>query len=226
MAEVVAKFGKLVQPSLVAIYASHHRKDENPVQVGTGFLMDHSSEPVLVTAAHTLWGRTGQEDPGEKAFWLGNSWGYIGDGCGGRSILRFRDIAVLRADELRQRPQIPVTCLEPSPSEILTFGGFLARDFKRRNGVLSPAPLSYTGKRIPDAGGLVGVPYIFSKSYLSSNGQRIRASEPRGLSGGPMVDTAELVNGRVRLTGVFTEQSHGTARGEPAGVIRDMLAEL
>ena len=41
-----------------------------------------------------------------------------------------------------------------------------------------------------------------------------------------MVDTAELVNGRIRLTGVFTEQSHGTARGEPAGVIKGMLARL
>lgn len=226
MAEVVDKFGKLVQPSLVAIYASHHRKGENPVQVGTGFLMEHSSKPVLVTAAHTLWGKSGKEDPGEKAFWLGTSWGYIGDGCGGRSILRFRDIAILRADELRHRPQIPITCLEPSPSEILTFGGYLARDFKRRGGVLSPAPLSYTGKQISVRGGLVGIPYIFRKSYLSSNGQRIRASEPRGLSGGPMVDTAELINGRIRLTGVFTEQSHGTARGEPSGVITGMLARL
>jgi hypothetical protein len=57
MAEAAAIFTSLVKPSLVAIYVSHKMKPENPVQVGTGFLIARCSRPVLVTAKHTLRGK-------------------------------------------------------------------------------------------------------------------------------------------------------------------------
>lgn len=76
------QFITLVQPSLVAIYASHSRRPTEPVQVGTGFLVAHCSRPVLITAEHVLRGNNGKENPGDKAVHVGGSWAYIGQSTG------------------------------------------------------------------------------------------------------------------------------------------------
>ncbi len=47
-----------------------------------------------------------------------------------------------------------------------------------------------------------------------------------GLSGGPMLDTAQLALGRVRMVGLVTEQDKGTARGEPSILLKDMIAQI
>jgi hypothetical protein len=41
-----------------------------------------------------------------------------------------------------------------------------------------------------------------------------------------MIDAVQLALGGISVVGVFTEQSHGTARGEPSILLKEMLAAL
>lgn len=216
-------FGKLLQPSLVALYKSHHIRPQNPVQVGTGFVIKYSGKTVMVTAAHTLWGHDGNEEPGEKAFLANGKLTYVED-CGGK-VIRCRDIAIFLAEPLGSRQHIPYGSLQFTQAKMITIGGYLARDFRRGNGGLMPAPWIHTDRRVPVAEGLVGLRYS-SKVVRQGNGKRVRPPSPSGLSGGPMIDAVQLALGRIGVVGVFTEQSHGTARGEPSLLLKDMLAGL
>lgn len=223
MVRVSFNFGRLIQPSLVALYGSHHFRPQNPVQVGTGFVIRYSDKTVVVTAAHTLWGHDGKEEPGEKAFLASGKLTYVGD-CGGQ-VIRCRDIAIFVAEPLGSRRHIPYGSIQQNQAKMITIGGYLARDFRRGHGCLMPAPWIHTDQRVPVAQDLVGLRYT-SKVVRQGNGKRVRPPSPSGLSGGPMIDAVQLALGGISVVGVFTEQSHGTARGEPSILLKEMLAAL
>lgn len=201
----------------------HPIRSQNPVQIGTGFLIKYFDKSVVVTAARTLWGQNGKEQPGEKAFLANGKLTYVGD-CGGQ-IITCRDIAIFVAEPLGSRRQIPYESLQQTQAKIITIGGYLARDFKRVHGGLMPAPWIHTDQRVPVAQDLVGLRYT-SKVVRQGNHKRVRPPIPSGLSGGPMIDAVQLALGRTRIVGVLTEQSHGTARGEPSFLLKELLAGL
>ena len=213
MTEVFNIFKRTVQPSLVPIYAEHARKSQNPVQVGTGFLILHNAKPVLVTAKHTLRGHTFTEDPATKAVHVNNEWVYIGDGSRQLVEANEHDITMAYMEEF------PATrCLssaniaaQPYTPQVITFGGFLARDFKREGGVLRPAPRIYNNVGISIGQNIVGLRHPYRRNKNTLTGTPVVTATPSGLSGGPMIDTFRLFAGVVSIVGVFAEQDNGQA---------------
>ena len=226
--DVASSFVTCVLPSLVAIYASHHLKPEAPVQVGTGILISHKSRPVLVTARHVLRGHNFDEEPAEKAFHIDGRWVYVGDGPRSLFEAKDRDLAAFYADEFKFRPLLPPPAVTAAneTANVITIGGFLARDFKRDGGVLQPKPWIYSNKSVRDENGMVGLLYPKRHNVESNTGDAIFNSIPRGLSGGPMLNTVNLLNANVAIVGVFTEQSDGTARGECATLVSSLLNQM
>lgn len=225
-AEIAANYQRLVQPSTIAIYASHGSRPETPVQVGTGFLVLHQSRPVLITAKHVLRGHTFQEDPAEKAVHINGSWVYVGDGSRTLAEPAGRDLSVMFMDEFAQGQCV---VLPPSTSpkpKLITIGGFLSRDFKRSDNTLRPAPRVYTNVAVPAAPGMIGMQYPNRRNVNTSTGALAVSPIPRGLSGGPMVDSLSLLKGAVVPLGVLTEMSGGNARGEDVGIITQAIAAL
>lgn len=220
------RFRQLVLPSLVAIYAHHSQRPGVPVQVGTGFAITHSSRPVLITAKHVLRGHSFTEDPGEKAIHLNGA--FVNFDALSLSEPSDRDLAATYLDDLG----LERCLLESSIADdgelpaLLTMGGYLARDFKREGDVLSPAPRIYTNRSRKLGSGFVGLSYPKRRNIYSDTGAPAVAPKPSGLSGGPIVDTAALMRGRVKIVGVFTEQAAGEARGEDLNGLAVMLAAL
>ncbi len=225
-AQIAANFQRLVQPSTIAIYASHGSRPDTPVQVGTGFLMRHQSRPVLITARHVIRGHTFKEDPAEKAVHINGSWVYVGDGSRALAEPAGRDLSVMFMDEFALD-----RCLAlPSPptlnSTLITMGGYLSRDFKRSGNTLRPAPRVYTNVAVPAAPGMIGMRHPRRRNVNTSTGASAVSPIPRGLSGGPMVDSLALLKGAVVLLGVLNEMSSGKARGEDVGIITQAIAAL
>lgn len=222
------QFKNLVLPVLVPLYGPHHKHVANPVQVGTGFLIDVNSRPVLITAKHVLIGHSGNEDAGEKAFFESGRVNYVGDNSREIFIVRERDLACFYVDELSNRPRfnLRTNSGQAELSQLITFGGFLVRDFRRNSGTLRPQPLMHTAKVARVSNGLVCVEYHNKKVFSQTINKRTKAPIPRGLSGGPMFNTVKLVQGEIDLLGVFTEQSNGTARGEPYCFLRKLIDGL
>jgi len=229
MAEAVEVFKRLVMPSVVPIYDSlSENRADMPRQVGSGFLVAHHSRPVLITAKHTLRGRTFSEGPGDKAVHVDGRWVYIGDGI--RTIVEptDRDVVMTYMDEFDLGRCLTESTVSAKdfPSKIITLGGFLARDFKRDGATLRPAPFIYTNVAISIGAGLVGLRYPKRRNVDTKTSNAVVTSVPSGLSGCPLVDTLELLKGSVRVVGVFTEQDNGQARGEDATVIQQVMASL
>lgn len=228
MAKVKSAFQSHVQPSLVALYASHHLKPEAPVQVGTGFLIEHQSRPVMITAKHVLRGHDLNEPPGEKAFHSDGKWVYVGDGSRCLFEAKDRDLTAFYADEVKSRPLLPAPAASrrQGVEEIITIGGFLSRDFKRHDDHLKPKPWIYSNKCAGNDNGIVSLLYPKRHNIASETGEAAFNSIPRGLSGGPMLDTVSLLRGIVEIVGIFTEQSDGVGRGECASCISSVLAGM
>jgi len=219
---------RMIEPALVAIYAPHAHRDILVNQVGTGFLITHNNQPVLVTAAHVFYGADGNEQSDQKAFfWKGNLH-YIG----ARKIVADTniDVAVCYANELATKPQLNRYSLtSPSkPTRLLTVGGYLSRDFKRvlSSGMLSPAPRIFTNESIIGQPDLISMKYERRRFKNTYTGQRITAPIPRGLSGGPMVDSATLHKPEPIIVGIFTEYDKGVARGASSPQVHKLINQL
>lgn len=225
-AEIAANFQRLVQPSTIAIYASHGSRPDTPVQVGSGFLMMHQSRAVLITAKHVLRGHAFNEDPAEKAVHVDGTWVYVGDGS--RTLVEpvGRDLSVMFMDEFALGQCLGTPSSLPLNSKIITMGGYLSRDFKRSGNTLRPAPRVYTNVAVPVAPGMIGLRHPRRRNVNTPTGASAVSPTPRGLSGGPMVDSLALLNGTVVLLGVLTEMSSGIARGEDVDVITQAIAAL
>lgn len=215
---------RIVQPTLVPIYASNAKDPTLPDQVGTGFILSHNSRPMLVTAKHTLFGHDGKDEAGEKAFCADGNWVYVGDVNSEVYFAKDRDIACFYADQLAGRPCLEICNISTTPSSPITIGGWLARDFKRPGATLQPKPFIFTGTSEEIADGLLSLQYRRSKVKSINSEMLQTAPIPRGLSGGPMLNSARLALGQVSLVGVFTEQDDGSARGEPSAALKQLLA--
>lgn len=218
----------LVQPSLVAIYASHSRRPTEPVQIGTGFLVAHSCRPVLVTAEHVLRGHNWKENPGDKAVHIGGSWVYIGDGNGPLASAKDYDIAAIYMDgfPLSRCLSPSSLSLQPLDATAVTIGGYLARDFKREGHVLRPAPYIYSNRRLGICQGFVGLRYPKRRNIYTVTSKPAVTPIPSGLSGCPMMDTIELIRGCISILGVFTDQGDGKAWGVDSNILRALLNSL
>lgn len=225
-AEIAANFQRLVQPSTIAIYASHGSRPDTTIQVGTGFLIKHQSRPVLITAKHVLRGHSLNDDPAEKAVHINGRWVYVGDGP--RTLVEpmGRDLSVMFMDEFSLDRCLDAPTSGPIGSAIITMGGYLCRDFKRSGNTLRPAPRVYTNVAVSAPPGIIGLRYPKRRNVNTSTGVSAVSPTPRGLSGGPMVDSLALLQGAVVLSGVLTEMSNGSARGEDVGIITQAIAAL
>ncbi|MDF1687887.1 MAG: hypothetical protein P1U50_13950 [Parvibaculaceae bacterium] len=220
---VAQQFTCLVLPTLVPIYKSKDQDASQPDQIGTGFILKHNSRPMLITAKHTLVGHDGNDDASGKAFFNNGKWVYVGDD--GSKVFQSpdHDIACFYADTLADRPCLESRNIETTDAKLITIGGYLARDFKRADATLQPKPYIFTNLSAEVSGGLVGLQYRRSKVKSTNRKLPQTAPIPRGLSGGPMLNSLRLVQGHVSLVGVFTEQDSGTARGEPSTVLQQIL---
>lgn len=225
-AEIAANFQRLVLPSAIAIYASHGSRPDTPVQVGTGFLMKHQSRPVLITARHVLRGHAFNEDPAEKAVHINGSWVYVGDGSRTLAEPTGRDLSVMFMDQFALCRCLDAPFSLPLDSTIITVGGYLSRDFQRSGNTLRPAPRVYTNVAVPVAPGMIGLRHPKRRNVNTSTGVSAVSPTPRGLSGGPMVDSLALLKGTVVLLGALTEMSNGSARGEDISIVTQAIAAL
>lgn len=91
---------------------------------------------------------------------------------------------------------------------------------------MSPATWIYSNVGVDMGVGRVGLRYPKRRNVNTATGQAAVTPKPTGLSGGPMIDTIELIKGAVRVVGVFIEQGDGVGRGEDAEVIQKALASL
>jgi hypothetical protein len=111
----------------------------------------------------------------------------------------------------------------------ITIGGYLARNFNRHGVGLAPAPLVHTDQRLNLSAqpNRVAVRYTTRRNRNSFSGVRIQAAPvPKGLSGGPMVDTLSLFGPRPTVIGVFTDLENGHGFGPDANVIKNLLVSM
>src|SRR5664279_4422239 len=104
----------LVQPHLVAIYLQETEPKAKTQQVGTGFLVRYKNRPVLITAKHTLYGKRGDENPGEKAIVVPGGLKLIGH-LQSRELVQENtyDIAAMYVDEFDLARCLPLSSLTP-----------------------------------------------------------------------------------------------------------------
>jgi Trypsin-like peptidase domain len=218
---------RLVRPSLVPIYIE--RSGKQLEQFGTGFLVNYRDRPLLITAAHCLFN---DSSVFEKHIFFEGRLRLLNELHTGEVISDpTNDLAVLYADELGLDRCLPMSCLVSGETTcgLISIIGFLGRDFKRElsKGSISPAPWLFHYKRAPKrpGKGYVGILYHKSRNRDATSGELVQSPIPRGISGGPMLDTMKLREGKVAIVGVFTtyEQDRGLAYGETAQKVIDLL---
>jgi hypothetical protein len=217
---------RLVVPSLVPIYIKPPGKQLE--QYGTGFLINYRDRPLLVTAKHCLF----KDGPAfEKLIFFNGAPRPLGELHTGEIISDpNNDLAILYVDELGLDRCLPTSCLVPGETTcgVISTVGFLGRDFERDLGKgLFPSPLLFHYRRAPKrpGQGYVGILYHKSRNRDATTGELVQSPTPRGVSGGPMLDTVKLSKGKIDIVGVFTdyEQSRGLAYGEVAQKVIDLL---
>jgi hypothetical protein len=229
--QIANAFRLKIQPSLVAIYADHPFRPNVIFQTGTGYLVRHRDRPVIITAMHTLYGESEQEDPGSKSFFWDGKLHYVDDVP--RQIVREPnyDVAALFADELATKPQLSTGSIvwPTTPIPLITIGGYLARDFKRSGSILKPSIRMHTDSRMnpPKGVGFVALRYTRRRNKNSFSGLRLQATpRPAGLSGGPMLDSFSLLTSVPQIIGTFTDLVGGAAFGANSAVIQKLLAAM
>ena len=221
---------ELLQPHLVAVYLQTAEPKVKTQQVGTGFLVRHKDRPVLVTAKHTLYGKKGDENPGEKAIVVAGALTMIGRLRSHEVVQdKIHDIAAIYVDEFDLERCLPLSSLSSvvSAPKFVTIHGFLARDFNldRAEDVLKPAPWTYTNSRKDHGSGYVGLFYPKSQNRNTDSGKKVMAPRPEGLSGCPMLDGEKLAEREISIIGVFTDlpEGQGMAFGESSAEVIALL---
>jgi len=220
---------KLVQPSLVAIYAENI--NGKPDQIGTGFLLLHNERPLLVTAKHVLYGHNFDEDPTEKLLFLEGELVHISEsGVNEICSAKDHDIAAFYADCIEKN-----RCLtkyrfhsnQVSKLAVLTIHGYLSRDFKRDGETLRPAPRLYTDKIVDYEEGYVAISYPKNRAKKTDTGERVMTAIPRGMSGCPILNSTGLYKGEIEIAGVFTDHlsEKGVSFGEHVDKLKALLAK-
>jgi hypothetical protein len=224
---------RLVLPSLVPIYTWPDVTGAEPVQTGTGFLINRRDRPLLVTATHCLYGHKYDESPFKKYIVFGGRLSQLA-ALQTEEIIRdpHNDLTTLYVDELGLERCLPMSCLSSSETtcKVITVAGFLTRDFRRSllEGCLSPQPFLFHFERAAYDPGYVGIRFHKSRNRDAKTGALVQAPRPEGLSGSPMLDTRMLGTGAVVIVGLFTDyvQSKGLAYGETSQKVINHLAKL
>lgn len=219
---------RLVLPLLVAIYEPI---DEARVrQVGTGIRVDFGPRQFLVTARHTLFGHDGGDNPGEKAVMLADSLRQIGDLQAPNvfsSPLSDLALVELKDDERRQALTPAHFHAGTGRPTFITICGYLARDFRRKltESTLAPRPFIYSNYSTAMPHGFIGLRYPKRRNRDTKTRQLAVTPTPRGLSGGPMLDSIALAQGQLQIVGIFTDKPNGKgiAFGEVAAKVLAML---
>lgn len=226
---LLSKVHALVLPHLVAIYSP--LDDHRVQQVGTGICFDVGDKQFLVTARHALFGQGGDENPGDKAFFATG---------------RLRQIADLQSPDVFSSPAADLAAVELIGSErrcaltqkhlhegstrptFITICGYLARDFRRHQGTLEPKPYAYSNYSIAMPRGFIGLRHPKRRNRDPLTRRLVMIPTPRGLSGGPMLDSACLAIGKLSVVGIFTDkpEGKGVAFGEASQKVRAMLQVL
>jgi len=231
VAKAVREAELLMQPHLLAIYSDDAAVSNGgqPVQIGTGFLVSSTKLPVLITAEHTLYGHDGTQDPTKKLIFANNNLSRFDT-----LQVQFKrtgsfDVVAIHGLNLPGKPLLPPTAWRPGGStpRVLTVIGYLARDFHRSaaGGMLRPQPFAFTNRSTGLRNGRLAMEYPHHRVVGTFSGRKVQAPIPQGLSGGPILDTLGLLQRRLILLGIFTEQPEftGMAYGEPASKIVDLL---
>lgn len=202
----------LAMPSLVAIYAPI---DEARVeQVGTGICFDFNTRQFLVTARHTLFGHDDDENPGDKAFFASGRLRQIGDLIA-PSIFSSPvfDLAAVELTGDEKRAGLAHTHLRAISERptFVTICGYLVRDFRRQTseGMLAPKPFIYSNYSVAMPHGLIGLRYPKRRNRDTTTRRLVMTPTPRGLSGGPMLDSVGLIKGKLNIVGIFTSKPNG-----------------
>lgn len=220
-----------ILPSLVALYYPHITRPDIVHQIGTGFLIEHNSRAVVITAAHNLLANDFKGKPNDLSFHWNGQLHYF-DSVAREYVCNVKyDVAAFYADELWTKPKLPKCSIawpHPAPT-FLTVGGYQASKFVRQNTILRPLPLIHTDVRVPQPVGYVGVRYTKRRNKNSFTGMRIpMAPMPHGLSGCPMVATDCIFRSQPNIIGVFTgiTRGRGIGIGGDADVIQHLLTGL
>jgi hypothetical protein len=139
------------------------------------------------------------------------------------------DIAAVFLNDFSLNRCLPQSSLDISRvPKAATVMGYLARDFKRSKteGRVSPRVSIYANKVHSLDEGTVRFHYPRKRNVDASSGRPVVAPIPRGLSGGPIVDTARLYEGEVRVVGVFCGLANGFAYGAGASKVKALLDNL
>lgn len=221
---------KLIEPSLVPIYARPDGVDTKTAQIGTGFLINLGGNCILITARHVLFGHRYNEDPFTRHIvFNGRLRGLFEIKSGEIFQDKNNDLAAVCVNELRMDHCLPISVLLPRDAtcSLIAIHGFLARDFRRhiRAGVLRPQPNLYINRRFVRGAGYTGVMYPKSKNRDTRSRRIVHAPRPAGMSGCPMIDAVELALGKVSIVGVFTDyiETAGYAFGESAPKVISLL---
>jgi hypothetical protein len=206
-----------------------------PEQVGTAFLTIWNGKPLLVTAKHTLFGKSYNENPLAKQVHLDGDLRTLGE-LSDSAIADDHDVDVaithVRGFDITRC--LPYTALQfdvPLPSAI-TLVGFLARDFHRSKieATVMPKPYCYTNVQVDVGPQRIGIKYT-NRAIATDTRRNEQAPIPRGLSGTLMVSSPALLLGQIKVLGVFTEerlsQAHvfGTRISALNGLMKSLLNE-
>lgn len=230
MKEIPELFTEMAQDFLVPIY------DCAPDQIGTGFLTIRQDKPFLVTAMHTLYGHAFNENPLKKKIFirakpktLMGELRELGDICTGKlANSQVDDVAIAQITPFIRGRCLSLTNLAFSGhnTKFVTIGGFLSRDFKRSRSkeILAPKPYIYTGRRLAPEGNLVKVEYL-NRATTTATGKNELAPVPRGLSGTFMLSTIDLILGKLKVLGIFTDGhlDQGHVFGAPTSAIQSLF---
>jgi hypothetical protein len=203
MPEVPLAIQEMAQPHLVAIY------NDKPDQVGTAFLTIWHGKPLLVTAKHTLFGATFNENPLAKQIHLDGDLRTLGEIVDSEIADHHDlDVAIMHVRGFDLARCLPYTALQFNASYpgIISLVGFLARDFHRSKteSTLKPQPYCYTNLRVDVGPERIGMKYA-NRAITTDTQKHEMAPIPRGLSGTFMLSTSALLLGQIKVFGVFTD---------------------
>jgi hypothetical protein len=223
---------RLIFPNSRAIYVPFDERRVN--QVGTGIVFRDEQRRVLVTAKHCLFGHDGGEPPGDKAILIeGFGLRRVADMLSGEvahssafDVAAF-EIAGLPAHVGFDRDTLPGRTEQPGH---VTVCGYLAKDFIRslaRN-ELAPRPMLSSNTGVAMNRHYIGMKYEKRRNIDGKTGKRAVAPKPSGLSGGPMLDSAALIEGRAQIAGLLTDKppDKGIAYGESSPKILATIEEI
>jgi hypothetical protein len=201
-----------------------------PDQTGTAFRVLYGGRKYLITAAHCLVGHDGSEKPEKKAVFTGAGFSELGKTSGAIwCVAKNYDLAAIFMDEFQNQCAFNFPHVLYRVGKVGTVAGYLARDFRRytSSGTTAPQPFIYTGG-LTVSSTEIKISYPRHKGKAAETGYKVMLPIPKGLSGGPIIDTDALIGGVNLPLGIFTGMDNQWANlvSEPINRVRPLLNNL